>query len=92
MKHYVGLDVSQRETAVCVVDEDGKQVFEGRAKSNPGALAETLRSCAKERRSQNVSASKQALCRVGYGMSSNGLIYPLSALMRVTLKQHCRCA
>lgn len=43
MKHYVGLDVSQRETAVCVVDEDGKQVFEGRAKSNPGALAEMLR-------------------------------------------------
>ncbi|MGV1768364.1 IS110 family transposase [Rhizobium rhizogenes] len=43
MKHYVGLDVSQRETAVCVVDEDGRLVFEGRAKSNPGALAEMLR-------------------------------------------------
>lgn len=41
MKHYVGLDVSQRETAVCVVDEDGKQVFEGRAKSDPGALAKS---------------------------------------------------
>ena len=43
MNHYIGLDVSQRETDVCVVDEDGKQVFEGRAKSNPGALAEVLR-------------------------------------------------
>lgn len=43
MKHYVGLDVSQRETAVCVVDESGKLVFAGKAKSNPGALAELLR-------------------------------------------------
>jgi predicted NBD/HSP70 family sugar kinase len=38
MKHYVGLDVSQRETAVCVVDETGRPIFQGRAKSNPGAL------------------------------------------------------
>lgn len=43
MKHYVGLDVSQRETAVCVVDETGNLIFEGKAKSNPGALAELLR-------------------------------------------------
>lgn len=43
MKHYVGLDVSQRETAVCVVDETGRPIFEGRAKSNPGALAELIR-------------------------------------------------
>ncbi|WFU13062.1 transposase (plasmid) [Rhizobium sp. CB3090] len=42
MKHYVGLDVSQRETAVCVVDDTGRRVFEGRAKSNPRALAELI--------------------------------------------------
>lgn len=41
MKQYVGLDVSQKETAVCVVDENGRLIFEGRAKSDPGALAET---------------------------------------------------
>ena len=39
MKHYVGLDVSQRETAVSVVDENGKVVFEGSARSRPGELA-----------------------------------------------------
>ncbi len=39
MKQYVGLDVSQKETAVCVVDETGRLIFEGRAKSDPGALA-----------------------------------------------------
>lgn len=42
MKQYVGLDVSQRETSVCVVDEDGKPVFQGQAKSDPGALAALL--------------------------------------------------
>ena len=43
MKHYVGLDVSQKETAVCVVDEAGKLISQGKAKSDPGALAEVLR-------------------------------------------------
>ena len=42
MKQYVGLDVSQKETSVCVVDESGKVVFQGRARSDPGALAELL--------------------------------------------------
>ncbi|MBN7808888.1 MULTISPECIES: IS110 family transposase [Agrobacterium] len=42
MKQYVGLDVSQKETAVCVVDETGRLIFEGRAKSDPGALASLL--------------------------------------------------
>ncbi|WP_276121866.1 IS110 family transposase [Pararhizobium qamdonense] len=42
MKQYVRLDVSQKETAVCVVDETGRLIFEGRAKSDPGALAALL--------------------------------------------------
>lgn len=42
MGQYVGLDVSQKETAVCVVDESGRVTFEGRAKSDPGALAALL--------------------------------------------------
>lgn len=43
MKQYVGLDVSQRETAVCVVSETGQLIFEGKAKSDPGALTDLLR-------------------------------------------------
>jgi transposase len=43
MKQYVGLDVSQRETSVCVIDESGRVTFEGKAKSEPGALTELLR-------------------------------------------------
>jgi transposase len=43
MKQYVGLDVSQRETAVCVVSETGQVIFEGKVKSDPGALTNLLR-------------------------------------------------
>ena len=43
MKQYVGLDVSQKETSVCVVDEVGQVLFQGKAKSDPGALAALLR-------------------------------------------------
>src|SRR3546814_19253922 len=42
VKHYVGLDVSQKETSVCIVDEAGKILFEGRAASEPGALAKVI--------------------------------------------------
>ena len=41
MKQYVGLDVSQKETAVCVIDDTGRIVFEGKARSdvNGGAIS-----------------------------------------------------
>jgi transposase len=42
MKQYVGLDVSQKETSVCVVSETGQVIFEGKAKSDPGALTGLL--------------------------------------------------
>ena len=42
MKQYVGLDVSQKETAVCVVDQVGNVLFEGKAPSDPGALARVI--------------------------------------------------
>jgi hypothetical protein len=43
MKQYVGLNVSQRETAVCVVGQMGQVIFEGKVKSDPGALTNLLR-------------------------------------------------
>jgi len=42
MKAYVGLDVSQRETSICIVDLRGDVVEEFTAPSNPQALGETL--------------------------------------------------
>jgi transposase len=35
MKHYVGLDVSQKEVSLCVVDSDGMVVAEGRVATEP---------------------------------------------------------
>lgn len=43
MKHYVGLDVSVKETAVCVVDEAGKIVRELKVPSHPEDLVELLK-------------------------------------------------
>ncbi|MBK8211946.1 MAG: nitronate monooxygenase [Rhodospirillales bacterium] len=43
MQQYLGLDVSQRETAACVIDDAGHIVFEGKARSQPGVLAKAIR-------------------------------------------------
>ncbi len=42
MEHYVGLDVSMEETSLCVLDRDGKIIFEGSAPSRPEAIAKVL--------------------------------------------------
>ncbi len=43
MKHFAGLDVSLEETAICVVDEEGRIVSEARVPSEPEALVALLR-------------------------------------------------
>ena len=42
MKHYVGLDVAMKETAICIVDDERRVVREGRAASEPEAIAAFL--------------------------------------------------
>jgi predicted NBD/HSP70 family sugar kinase len=39
MAHYAGLDVSDKETAIHVVDGSGKMVWRGKRPSEPDALA-----------------------------------------------------
>jgi transposase len=43
MEEYVGLDVSQKETAICVIDAEGKRVWQGTCRSTPDAMAEAVR-------------------------------------------------
>lgn len=43
MKQYVGLDVSQAETAVCVIDETGATQWNGTCRSTPDAIGRILR-------------------------------------------------
>jgi transposase len=42
MTCYVGLDVSTKETAICVVDEAGTRIWEGKSRTDPDAIAAVL--------------------------------------------------
>ena len=41
--HYVGLDVSQELTSICVIDEQGAIVWRGKCATDPDALTWTVR-------------------------------------------------
>lgn len=43
MQLYVGLDVSQRKTAVCVINGEGQRVWQGVSKSTPQGIAYLIR-------------------------------------------------
>jgi transposase len=43
MEHYVGLDVSLKQTSICVVDQAGSVVREGVVESDPEAIAQFVR-------------------------------------------------
>ena len=66
MKQYVGLDVSLKLTAICIVDQTGKIEREGMVVSNPEAIAAFIKSHAPladgVRRSQRRVASSAAIC------------------------------
>jgi transposase len=42
MEQYVGLDVSQKETAICVIDGAGTRLWEGTCRSTPDVIADVL--------------------------------------------------
>ena len=44
MEHYVGLDVSLKLTAICIVDQTGKIVREGVVTSDPETIAAFIKS------------------------------------------------
>jgi transposase len=43
MEEFVGLDVSQKLTHLCVVDQEGKRLWQGACDSTPEAIAETIK-------------------------------------------------
>ena len=48
MGTFVGLDVSLKATSICVLDESGTRVFEGKAATDPAVLARLIRKRAPE--------------------------------------------
>jgi len=42
MKHYIGLDVSLKETHICIVDYDGQIVWQGECITSPKAISKAL--------------------------------------------------
>jgi transposase len=42
MGTFVGLDVSLKETSVCILDQDGRRVFEGKVASEPAAIVRLI--------------------------------------------------
>jgi predicted NBD/HSP70 family sugar kinase len=42
MDHFAGLDVSVKETSICIVDDTGRIVREVKVASEPGALLKVL--------------------------------------------------
>lgn len=73
MEYYVGLDVSQRQTAVCVVDGQGKKVAEGKILTLPNDIHGWL---------TTKIADLKTLARVGLeaGAMSNWLYTELTKL------------
>src|SRR5215471_11213022 len=45
MDHFAGLDVSVKDTSVCIVDETGKIIREAKVASEPDALLAVLTNC-----------------------------------------------
>jgi transposase len=43
MKYYAGLDVSMKETSVCILSESGQIVHKGRVKTDPEKIADQLK-------------------------------------------------
>ena len=43
MDHYVGLDVSLEETCVCVIDQEGKKLWQGKTSSEPTHIAKLVK-------------------------------------------------
>jgi transposase len=43
MQHYVGLDVSMKETFICIQDEAGKIIHQGQTKTDPELISEYLK-------------------------------------------------
>ena len=69
MEYYVGLDVSLKQTSICVVDQRGSVVREGVVDSDPEAISVYVRS-----KAPGAVTSRPDRRPRGYGPSSSDLV------------------
>ena len=62
MYHFAGLDVSVKETSICIVDDAGKIVREVKVASEPEALLAVLKNLAVAVRRSRRSRATGGLC------------------------------
>ncbi len=43
MTLYVGLDVSQKTTSICIVDDGGRRIWRGECRTQPDEIAAVVR-------------------------------------------------
>jgi hypothetical protein len=84
MDHFAGLDVSVKETSVCIVDDAGKIVREVKVASEPEALLAVLKNPAYH---FNGLGWKPDRCRSGCSVLSPKQSDPWSALRRGTCRR-----
>ena len=81
MTHHVGLDVSVRETSICIVDEAGTIVKEAHVPTEPSIIIEMLTAPGIACRRIGLEAVR---FRNGCSMNSPERVFRRSVLRRVT--------
>ncbi|WP_425434988.1 IS110 family transposase [Loktanella atrilutea] len=61
VKHFVGLDVSIKETAICIMDDAGQRVWEGSVPSSADAIAAIILEKASDLISAGIETGPQAV-------------------------------
>jgi hypothetical protein len=86
---YVGLDVSNKDTAIHVADDTGRLVWRGKTATEPEVIAAALRRHALSLRG---SGSRPGSWRSGFTIPSGNLVSQLSASTRAMRARRRRCS
>jgi hypothetical protein len=70
MDHFSGLDVSVKETSLCIVDDTGRIVREVKVASEPEALLQVLMNPGYHFKRIGLEAGQQGHCRSGFSALS----------------------
>ena len=88
MEQYVGLDVSLKETSLCVVDQTGTTLWQGKCASTPECIAAVL-----ARRAPGATriGFESGLLSTWHWHALKALGLPVVSWMRAMSRQPCRC-